>query len=69
MSNENKVTFLRPDTKLIVNDKTTVTACGNCGNKTFLFIHDPEYYPIVKCCACGTIMGRMGWIPQENEQL
>ena len=36
--------------------------CKHCHNKTFTCVYDAaSEFPMMKCAACGTNLGRIGW--------
>lgn len=40
----------------------TFIGCKNCKNKTFTLVKDDlDKFPMVRCAACGSNIGRMGW--------
>jgi len=43
-------------------------ACGHCANKTFTAVvpNSPGRFPMLKCAACTTEIGRFGWAPPED---
>lgn len=44
-------------------------ACCHCKNKTYTFTLDvPDYFPLMRCAACGQHMGRMGWYHDDDEK-
>lgn len=37
-------------------------ACAHCRNKTYTLTHDSsDQFPLMKCAACGSHLGRIGW--------
>ena len=59
-----KVIFLAYDNKNLREETVLLTGCSHCGNKTFLLRPDNEEdaYPVMSCAACGTQIGRIGWV-------
>ncbi len=70
-SGDGKVVFLafsnpKPAKERI--DSIVLTGCAQCKNKTFTLVHDiPDYFPRLRCAACGQNMGRMGYAPEPGE--
>lgn len=49
-----------------VQDETiSIMACSNCKNKTFVVVYDGSDFPMMKCSACGSHTGRIGWADEE----
>ena len=42
-------------------DETRMTACAYCRNKTYLICHDAGEFPFIRCAACSSVIGRIGW--------
>jgi ferredoxin-like protein FixX len=56
------VLFLKFKSPHTDNDMITFIACKVCRNKTYTLIEDHmSDFPLMRCAACGTAMGRMGW--------
>lgn len=50
----------------MASDTMSFISCRACKNKTYTLVEDnPEYFPLMKCAACGQHMGRMGWYHDE----
>ena len=66
-----KVVFLefkKPETTQ--HDTMAFIACASCRNKTYTITEDkPDYFPLIRCAACGCHIGRMGWAPDDGENL
>jgi len=62
-----KVVFLAYDNKNLRDSSVLLTGCAHCSNKTFLLRPDDEedMHPIMSCAACGTQIGRIGWVQDE----
>lgn len=64
-----KVVFLnfqKPETT--DPDTMAFIACKSCRNKTYTITEDkPDYFPLIRCAACGCHIGRMGWAPDDAE--
>jgi hypothetical protein len=55
---------LRPRTEQLQEaDTITIFGCVNCNNKTFILVddYDPCGLSMMKCSACQTAIGRVGW--------
>lgn len=63
-----KVIFLAFDNpKLERETEITLTRCANCKNKTFLLVHhERSDYPMLRCCACGDDVGRIGHVGRDD---
>ncbi len=49
-------------------EKASWICCGICRNKTFTLVEDRVGdFPLMKCAACGTAIGRMGWAHDDEE--
>lgn len=59
---DEKVVFLAFSNDKVKPDETRITACAYCRNKTFLIGHDDGKYPFLRCAACSSVLGRMGWV-------
>lgn len=41
--------------------------CKHCRNKTFTLMQDDEKgYPLLKCAACGSHLGKVGWADRAD---
>lgn len=69
MSDDANVVFLafsKPETAQ--PDTMAFIACRACHNKTYTLTEDrPGTFPLLRCCACGQHMGRIGWAPDERD--
>lgn len=62
-----KVVFLAFKNPGLEPDMMTFFACKHCRNKTFTLTEDqPEYFPLLRCAACGQHLGRMGWYKDDG---
>jgi len=43
----------------------SLLSCAICKNKTFSVVYDGGDFPIMKCSACGSHTGRIGWADAE----
>jgi hypothetical protein len=45
-------------------------ACKGCRNKTFAVAYDLPAdqggFPIMRCACCGSLLGRIGWAPEDQ---
>lgn len=41
--------------------------CAHCKNKTFVVTYDGTEFPMMKCAACGSHLGRIGWADSASE--
>lgn len=65
MSDE-KLVYLAFSSPKVQPDTITLGSCATCRNKTFTLLHDSEERaPMLRCAACGTHLGRMGWASEE----
>ena len=61
------VIFLEFRSPHVEDDSMSFLACKVCRNKTYtLTIDKPEYFPLMRCAACGAHMGRMGWYHDDD---
>jgi hypothetical protein len=52
----------------VVDDSMAFIACGHCRNKTYTLTDDqPGTFPLMRCAACGSHIGRMGWAYDDEE--
>lgn len=56
------VVFLAFKNEKVAPDDTRMTACGYCRNKAFSIGHDDGQYPFLRCTACQSVLGRIGWV-------
>lgn len=50
----------------VEDDTMAFIACRHCQNKSYTLTDDrPGTFPLLRCCACGAHIGRMGWAPDE----
>ena len=63
MNEGNKVVFLAFKNPVETTDEgINFVACKHCRNKTYTLIDDAvEQFPMLKCAACGSHIGRIGW--------
>lgn len=45
----------------------TFCTCAHCKNKTFIVTYDGDEFPMMKCAACGSHLGRIGWAESVQE--
>lgn len=51
----------------VEEDAFAMLACGVCRNKTYTLSFDrPGDFPLMRCCACGCHIGRMGWAHDDD---
>ena len=56
------VTFLSFKSPHVEEDMIAFLACAHCKNKTYTLTEDKlDTYPLMRCAACGSHIGRMGW--------
>jgi hypothetical protein len=68
MSNDGNVVFLKFKSEHQDEDTMAFLACKVCRNKTFTHTIDkPDYWPLVRCAACGQHIGRLGWADKGDE--
>lgn len=68
MSDDNKVIFLAFKSPHVESDTMAFIACKCCRNKTFVLMEDRVGdFPLMKCAACGSHIGRMGWNKDDDE--
>ena len=61
------VVFMQFKSPHVSEDAITMSACTNCRNKTFTLTHDKtDDFPMMKCAACGSHLGRMGWAHDDE---
>ncbi len=54
----------------VEDDVLCLLACTYCKNKTFTMTHDKiENFPLMRCAACGSHLGRMGWAHDDDPLL
>lgn len=63
-----KLTFKSPH---VEDDMMAFLACITCRNKTFTLtdINPGVNFPLLKCAACGSHLGRMGWTHDDDPML
>ena len=42
-------------------DMLSMMSCSVCHNKTFVVVYIGEEFPVMKCAACGSHTGKIGW--------
>lgn len=53
----------------VEDDMMAFLACKHCKNKTYtLTVDDVSTFPLMRCAACGSHMGRMGWYHDDEPQ-
>ena len=55
------VVYLAFKNEKVAPDDTRMTACSYCRNKAFSIGHDDGQYPFLRCTACQSVLGRIGW--------
>jgi hypothetical protein len=61
------VIFLNFGSPTVEEDTMAFLACKECRNKTFtLTLDKPDHFPLLRCCACQSHMGRMGWYHDDD---
>ena len=69
MSGDN-VVFLQFKSPHVEDDMMALLACKHCRNKTFTLTDDkPGAFPLMRCAACGSHLGRMGWAHDDDPLL
>jgi hypothetical protein len=54
----------------VEDDTMAFHACKVCRNKTFTLTADkPGDFPLMRCAACGSHIGRMGWAHDDDPVL
>ncbi len=54
----------------VASDTMAFISCVACRNKTFLLVEDQlDNFPLMKCSACGSHIGRMGWAHDDDPEL
>lgn len=67
MSEGGNVVFLKFKSEQQAEDTMAFLACSNCRNKTYTHTIDrPGDYPLVRCAACGSHIGRIGWADNDR---
>ena len=58
-----KVVFLAFKNEHVHDEYVSFTTCSHCKNKTFTMHPSNEdgVFPMLRCAACGTNIGRVGW--------
>lgn len=52
----------------VLPDQLAFLSCGSCRNKTFTMVEDrPGTFPLMRCAACGSHIGRMGWAHDDDD--
>lgn len=63
MTENNNVVFLKTYSNEQLPDTITFLCCKHCRNKTYTHTYEQgSEYPLVKCSACGSHIGRIGWV-------
>lgn len=64
------VVYLKFRNELATNSEfVEFIVCAYCKNKTYtLTCDDPKQFPTLKCAACGSHIGRVGWADQDNAE-
>lgn len=63
------VVFLNFKSPNLQDDTLAFLSCVACKNKSFVFMSDEQEAALVKCCACGAHIGRMGWYHDNDPVL
>ena len=60
---DNKVIYLKYSNDALHKDYVAFIACNKCKNKTFVVLpaNEDDMYPMLRCAACSTDIGRIGW--------
>ncbi len=68
MANDGNVVHLQFKSPHVEEDMMVLLACKHCRNKTFTLTLDqpPGSFPLMRCCACGAHIGRMGWAHDDD---
>jgi hypothetical protein len=67
MSDGNVVFLNFGSDKLKTDDDVVIEACAHCRNKTFTVMYDSHNnFPMMRCAACGSHIGRIGWANDES---
>ena len=62
MSDDGKVVFLKfSKPEATADEYLTFIGCKHCKNKTYTLTNEADSYPLLKCAACGSHIGRIGW--------
>ena len=66
-SNVVKLQFKSPH---VEDDSMAYLSCVVCRNKTYTLVTDRiEWFPLMRCAACGAHIGRMGWAHDDDPLL
>jgi len=66
-SNVVKLQFKSPH---VEDDSMAYLSCVVCRNKTYTLVIDRiEWFPLMRCAACGAHIGRMGWAHDDDPLL
>lgn len=61
-----KVVFLSFKSPAVEEDTMAFLSCKICKNKTYTLTEDkPGTFPLLRCAACGSHAGRIGWAPTD----
>lgn len=65
---DNNVLFLKFKSPHVEEGMMAFLSCVHCKNKTFTLTSDqpPPAFPLLRCAACGSHLGRMGWVRPED---
>ncbi len=65
-----KVVFLKFKSETVEDDTMAFISCKHCRNKTYTLTEDKVGdFPLMRCAACGSHIGRMGWADKlESEK-
>lgn len=64
------VVFLKFRTAAIEADTMAFLSCVVCRNKTYTVTDDkPGGFPLMRCAACGSHIGRTGWAHDDDPAL
>ena len=65
--NDDKVIHLNFKSPKVADDMMAFLGCKHCHNKTFTLTTDrPNFFPLVRCAACGDHIGRIGWYHEDK---
>ena len=45
----------------------SLMSCSVCKNKTFVVAYMGEDFPVMKCAACGSHTGQIGWVGNDRQ--
>lgn len=67
-SDDDKVIHLKFKSPHVEDDMMAFLSCVACKNKTFTLTMDqpPGSFPLLRCAACGSHLGRLGWVHPDD---